>query len=288
MRNTLVLNEGYDRLNGWNWTLCRMLAKSKMFKVSTANFPYGRVNGARNSNWCTLEVNGIRVGLDTWDTLGPTANFYQAGYFNKGSVYDGIKLLIKVQHYPCKFWDEFTKNTNIPATAWTVMPTHHFPLEYFQWSNKKHLWFGTVTGKNNRFGRQPWSDWCANQDDFYSSGEYLVNDTMDDYLDRLKECRWGIILKGKKGAEKNRRECEFTSCGMPLALNYEPAYPFPMKAGRDYVLLKRPEDMASLRDICPEPFAVASRRLYFDHFSPFGMAKTLIRLVEQNYGSRTS
>jgi len=286
MRNKLVLSEGYERLNGWNWTLCRMLAASKVFDVSTTIFPYARVDGARNSNWCTIEVNGIRVGLDTWDTLSPSAHFHGHGFFK--DTYKDIKLLIKIQYHPCKFWDEFTKDTGIPVTAWTVMPTKDFQLEYFKWEDKNHKWHGTVTGKNNRFGRQPWVDWCESQDDFYSSGAYLVNDTLDSYLDRLKECKWGIILKGKKGAEKNRRECEFSSCGIPLALNYDPFYPFPMKAGVHYVKLEKPEDMAKLRDIDPKPYAQASRQLYFDHFSPYGMAKTLINLVERHHESSST
>lgn len=283
MRHKLVLHTGYEKYNGWNWTLCRMLASSRMFNIKTTEFPYDRVKGSRNSNWCTMEVNGVRVGLDTWDTLSPTSHFYGANFFNKrDGIYKDIKLLIKIQYHKCRFWDEFTNNTGIPVTAWTVMPTKDFKLGYFKWENKNHKWYGTVTGKNNRFGRQPWSNWCADQDDFYSSGDYLVNDSIESYFNRLKECKWGIILKGKRGAEKNRRECEFSSCGIPLALNYDPCYPFPIKAGVHYVKLNKPDDMANLRDINPEPYAEASRRLYFDHFSPYGMAKTLINLVENH------
>lgn len=288
MRDKLIVHTGYENFVGWNWTLTKMLASSKIFDVSTMEFPYDRVRGSRNSNWSTMEVNGYRIGLDTWDTLSPTSHFLDAGFFAKDGVYKDIDLLIKIQYHPCKFWDGFTENTGIPATGWTVMPTKDYPLEYFQWENKNHKWIGTVTGKNNRFGRQPYSDWCEKQDDFYSSGAYLVNDTIEDYLERLKECKWGIILKGKKGAEKNRRECEFSSCGIPLALNYDPCYPFDMKSGIHYFKINKPEDLAELRNIDPEPFARASRELYFNHFSAYGMAKTLIKLVEKNCGSRSS
>lgn len=278
MQNKLILSEGYERYKGWNWTLLRMIASSKFFDVSTKVFPYAKVPGARNGNWTLMEVNGKLVGLDTWDTLSPTAHFYGNGFFD--NLLKDVDLVIKIQHHPCQFWDEFTQNTKIPVTAWTVMPTKDYPLECFNWENKDHKWVGTVTGKNNRFGRQPWSDWCAEQDDFFSSGEYLVNDTLESYTERLKDCKWGIILKGKRGAEKNRRECEFSSCGIPLALNYDPYYPFQIKAGVHYVKLNKPEDMATLRDINPEPFAAASRQLYFDHFSSYGMAKTLVKLVK--------
>lgn len=277
MRNKLVLPEGYDKYQGWNWTLCRMLAASKCFDVSTEIFPHAKFHGARNGNWSLFKINGKLIGLDTWDTLSPTAHYHGNGFFK--DILKDVKMVIKIQYQPNRYWNEFTKDTGIPVSSWTVMPTRDFPLESFQWENKKHKWISTVTGKNNRFGRQPWSMWCEKQDDFYSSGEYLVNDKLDSYIDRLKECKWGMILKGKRGAEKNRRECEFTSCGIPLALNYDPYYPFDIKPGVHYVRLNNPEDLATLRDINPEPFAKASRQLYFDHFSSYGMAKTLIKIT---------
>lgn len=277
----LLLSRGYKKHKGWNWTLSRMIAESKVFDVEETDFPYARCDGARNANWSTMEVNGVRIGLDTWDTFGPTAHFLGAGHFAKDAILKDVDLVIKVQHYPCKFWEDFQKETGIKATSWTVMPTRDFPLECFQWENKDHKWISTVTGKNSRFGRQPWTNWCAAQDDFFHSGEFLVNDTLDDYTKRLQDCKWGIILSGKRGAEKNRRECEFTSCGMPLALNYDPHYFWGMKAGVHYFKLEKPEDMANLRDINPEPFAQASRQLYYDRFSPHGMAKTLLEIVEK-------
>lgn len=279
MRSKLTLPDGYHRHKGWNWTLCRMLASSKMFNITTKVFPHAKVHGARNGNWCMMEVNDVLVGLDTWDTLSPTAHFHGNGYFD--NILKDIKLLIKIQYHSCKFWDNFTKDTGIPVTAWTVMPTKDYPLECFRWQDHEHQWVGTVTGKNNRFGRQSWTDWCSKQNDFYSSGDYLVNDSLESYISRLQKCKWGIILKGKRGAEKNRRECEFSSCGIPLALNYDPQYPFDMIPNKHFVKLDKPEDMAKLRDIDPKPFAQASRQLYYDHFSPYGMAKTLISIVNK-------
>jgi hypothetical protein len=278
----LLLQRGYKKYGGWNWTLTRMVANSNVFDVEEADFPYARCDGARNANWTVMEVDGVRIGLDSWDTLSPTAHFHGAGYFKKDGILKDIDMLIKIQYHPCKYWDDFQKDTGIKVNSWTVMPTKDFPLESFQWENKKKFkWVTTVTGKNNRFGRQPWTDWCGQQDDFFSSGEYLVNDTLDSYVDRLKDCKWGMILKGKNGAVKNRRECEFASCGIPLALNYDPHYPWGMVPDVHYVKLNKPEDMAKLREIDPEPYARASRRLYYDRFSPYGMANTLLELARK-------
>lgn len=279
-KRKLYLPHGCDKHQGWNWTLNRMLINSKLFDVEFKKFPWTRVNGARNRNWTMMELDGVTIGLDTWDTWSPTSNFYESGFFEKELKH--VDLILKIQYYDCKFWDKFQNDTKIKVKPWTVMPTKDFPLGSFKWENKKHKWIGTVTGKNNRFGRQPWSEWCEKQTDFYSSGSYLVNDTMEDYINRLKECKWGIILKGKNKNHdgKNRRECEFSSCGMPLALTYKPTYCFDMIPDHHYVLLNKPDDLEKLRYLDPEPYALAASQLYYDHFSAYGASKTLISIVE--------
>lgn len=284
IKKSLIVSKGYEKLTGWNWTLTKMLTKSKMFNVKVKHFPHKSIKGARNSNWSQMILDGVYIGLDTWDTYSPTSNYYSEGYFHNDGIYKNLDLLIKIQYYPCDYWSHFIKDTGIPVKPWVVMPTKDFPLEKFQWNpNRRHKWVTTVTGKNCRFGRQPWTEWCDQNKDFYSSGSYIVNDTLDDYIKRLKDCKWGMILKGKRKNHdgKNRRECEFTSCGIPLAMNYVPHYPFEMEPGKQFVLLNSPEELASLRDIDPKPYAQASRQLYYDHFSAYGIAKTLIKLVEE-------
>jgi len=280
IKHKLLLPTGFRKYDGWNWTLCRMLEKSKLFVVDEFTFPYQAVRGARNGNWCTIQVDDIRIGLDTWDTYSPLCNYFDNGFFD--NIFKDIKLIIKIQYYDCTFYKGFTEKTGIKVSPWTVMPTKNFPLECFQWENKSHKWITTVTGKNNRFKRQPWTKFCEDHKDlFYSSGAYTVNDNTDSYIDRLKECKWGMILKGKTRNHdgKNRRECEFTSCGMPLALNYVPTYPFSFKPKDNFVLLEKPEDLLLLKDINPEPYSRASRDLYYSHFSTFGIAKTLLNIL---------
>jgi len=257
-----------------------MLIQSKMFEIKIKEFPWTRIKGARNGNWTMMELDGVTIGLDTWDTWSPTCHFHDAGFFD--SELKHVDLILKIQYYDCDYWKKFQNSTGIKVKPWTVMPTKDFPLESFRWENKNHKWIGTVTGKNNRFGRQPWTEWCEKHPKFYSSGSYLVNDTLEEYTNRLKDCKWGIILKGKNKNHdgKNRRECEFSSCGIPLAMTYIPTYEFPMNPNEHFLLLEKPNDLEKLIYTDPKPFAQASDQLYYDHFSAYGAAKTLISIVE--------
>lgn len=280
MKHQLILPKNFDKHEGWNWTLYRMIANSGVFNVTTKDFPYVRVDGNRNGNWTMMEVDGVLIGLDTWDTWAPTSVFKDNLLFD--NVLSNVDLILKIQYYKCDYWAEFEKETNIKVRPWTVMPTKDFPLESFKWQNKNHKWLGTVTGKNNRFGRPTWVDWCSNHKEFHSSGEYLVNDTLNDYLERLNECKWGIILKGKQRNHdgKNRRECEFTSCNMPLVMNYIPTYTFDMNPNEHFVYVQNPDDLIILKSLDPKPYVRASEYLWNEHFSPRGMANTLLAIIK--------
>jgi hypothetical protein len=260
-----------------------MLADSGVFEVSEFNFPYKNLPGVRNGNWCTIEVNGVRVGLDTWDTWDPSCNYLSNGLF-KAELKD-IKLILKIQYYKCEYWDKtFPEKSGIKVIPWTVMPCHHFELGKIKWQNKKHKYTGSITGRNNRFGRQPWVNEASKHADFYTKTDYVSTDPQDDFFGILSECKWGIILKGKTRNHdgKNRREIEFTSLNIPLAMTYVPTYPFEMAPGKHFVLMKEPTDLLKLRDIDPLPYVEASKQLYNDYFSPVGMSKLLIKLVKEN------
>lgn len=278
----LVLQPDYVLDNSWNHTLHRMLVESGLFDVSTRDYEWIRVKGARNKYFTRMEVNGCLVGLDTWDRYGPTSSFLDNGSFD--NELKDLDLLIKIQWYPCRYWDEFTEKTGIPVKPWTVMPTKNFQLEAFKWQNIVHRYLAQLTGRNNRFGRQPYVQFCADRPElFYTKSDMVSRDSQDSYMKILRQCRWGLILKGltRRHDGKNRRECEYTSLGIPLAMNYEPHYPFDIIPGIHYIKINTPEDLLKLYEIDPQPFAKASSELYHDRFSPVGMAKTLIDLVAQ-------
>jgi hypothetical protein len=277
-----MLPDGYERHVGWNWTLKRMLAASGMFEISTRAFPPAPATVRHFQNWSLMQLGDMLIGLDTWDTFNPTNRYLQHGLFAAGGPFATIRVVIKIQYYKCHVWEQFEQITGIPVRPWVVMPNAIFPLECFRWSESDHRYLVVLTGRNNRFGRQAWVDWCAVNDRCYTKSDYASRESMGDYTALLRESRWGLILKGVPRFHdgKNRRECEFTSCGLPLAMNYQPTYGFPMVAGEHFVLLKEPHDLACLQNIDPRPYAAASRQLYADHFSPVGMAKTLLSLVE--------
>jgi hypothetical protein len=104
-----------DNLNveqNWNNTLHRMLYESGLFDVqfvkpSSANkndgyLPYPRMDGVRNSNWSTFELDGVLIGLDTWDTLHPTAGYEGLGYFNPDGYLKDVQIILKIQHHKYK------------------------------------------------------------------------------------------------------------------------------------------------------------------------------------------
>ena len=86
------------------------------------------------------------------------------------------------------------------------------------------------------------------------------------YFDLLKQTKWGLILKGKGEAGKNRREMEYASYGMPLALNYKPIYPFEFEPNKHYFYLEKIEDLNKLKEINPMPFAKQSTDMYKKYF----------------------
>lgn len=280
----LVLEEGYEQRVGWNWTLSRMLASSGRFEVVSRPFPQLRElpRHARNVNFNLMELDGVLVALDTWDIFDPTALYHHHGLFAKGRALGDVAMILKIQHRPCPYWDLFERETGIPVRAWTVMPSAVFPLGCFRWRDEGHRYLATITGRNGRFGRQPWVDACQADSRFYAKG-YNDKDDLEIYVEVLRGCRWGLILqgKGRNSDGKNRREAEFTSCGMPLAMNYCPHYPFEMEPGKHFVWLKSTADLALLDQIDPRPFAAASRQLWAEGFSPKGMASTFVQLVRQ-------
>lgn len=284
MKHKLVLHKDWKTLQYWNNTLCRMLIDSNLFDVDVEDQPLIRFPGTRNGNFHQMRVNGKMVGCDTWDTTDPLGVYARSGYFKKP---DGpaahLDLIIKIQSlHNDAHWNKVSSEIGVPIKPWTIFPSSFFPLGFFKWQFKESFKYTcSLTGKNNRFGRRPWVDWCTTQPDFYTKADYVSTDKLEVFEDVMKNCKWGISLSGRRGAFKNRRECELASCGMPIAMNYEPSYAFEFKAGKHFVLLNKPEDLITLRDIDPRPFAEAATQIYNDHFSPVGMANHLIKMVSE-------
>ena len=271
--NTLTLDTDWEkRYASWNVTLLRQLVTSGLFIVKTIRLDHPPNVCRRSANYSVFYVNGAKVGLDTWDTAEPSSILWQR------EMLRDLDLLVKIQWRDDTIWTYMEKG-GLRVRPWTVFPSREFTLGFFQYdSTQRHRVMGLISGAN-RFGRCAYADWTARNPDFTSIlGQKIP---MDRYLRLVRGCRWGVSLKGRRGTDgKNRREAEFASCGMPLALNYAPSYPFDFRPGRDFWLLSGPEDLITLRNLDPAPFAARSKYHWNEHFSAVGSAKTLLKLVE--------
>ena len=284
MKPLLELPTNPDRrYASWNCTLHRMLAESGMFDVqyigdvpSLPKKSCGRVTNCLS----VVKLDGVAVAIDSWDTDSPSDAAFKAGHFDCGAALGDVRVLLKIQWQPRPLWDEFESTTGIRVYPWTIFPTQEFQLGAFQYDpDAQHIYTATATGAD-RFGRGEFKEAARAAGDFYAK-DGGKKDTLEEYMNVIKSCRWGVSLRGKRGTDgKNRREIEFASCGMPLALNYQPHYPFAFEAGKHYVYMETAEDMIALRDIDPRPFADASREIYESYWSAKGMARLFIDLVQ--------
>jgi len=217
-----------------------------------------------------IEVDDVRVGIDTWDGTPPS--------WPGHPILESLQLLLKIEWRPAAIWGDLETKYGIRVSPWTMFGYEHgeFPPSYFQWSPDGHRFLYGFSGDAKR----PKHAWLAFMRE-RGMPVYGIQEPSD-YLALIPQLRWGVILQGRRSRDtdgKNRREPAYPSCGIPLALNYEPHYPFEMRPGRDYVFLKEPQDLDMLADIDPTPFAEASSRLWDLYFSPRGMAATLLELV---------
>jgi hypothetical protein len=276
----LTLEEGFREGKGWNRTLMRMLADSGLFQVTCQPRLEAKTPHRRRENFSVFQVGERWIGLDTWDTAEPSVSWLRAGEFH-GGTFAHLDLLVKIQMANTPRWRRMAGEFPIPISPWIIFPNREFPLGYFQWEEGGHSYLASFTGQHqNRFSRPAWIRFIEAEMAFINTER---NVSFARWLDLNQQCTWGLILHGLKGGgdAKNRREIEYASCGMPLALNYRPNYPFAMEPGRHYLYLETPRDIRKLAETDPRPFAAESRKLYADYFSPLGAAQLLLRLVQQ-------
>lgn len=263
-----------EHVGVWNRTVLRFLETSQCFEIRYTDFPLLKI-GRRWRCLNLMRLNGHLVLLDTWDRWVSLGLFLKAGVFR--SVLADVELILRLNRRKIDpFVDRFMSETGKPVTSWTMFPDSRFPLGCFQWRPTEHRFLANLTGCNRRCGRGKWVKAAQDLGDFYVAAE---RESAEQYALTLENCRWGVCLAGV--GDKTRREPEFASCGIPLALNYKPHYPFAFEPDIDYLYLANPPDLNKLKAIDPEPFARRSAELWRDHFSPLGMATSLVRLVEQ-------
>lgn len=273
-RVKLLLPKSERDLSPWNQTLNRFLRESRRFDIDHHDFP--RIQYVRRiQNLHLMVVGEQRVLVDSWDTNAALREALQAGHFSKPPLSETDFILKIAASRNSRFQSRFTAETGIPIRPWTMFTCHSFPLKAFRWRTGPHDYIANLTC-SVRFRRGPWIEFARDQGGYYIADE---KESMERFAEVLKACRWGVCLHGK--GDKTRREPEFASLGMPLALNYQPHYPFRFRPGREYVFLKDVRDLETLKEIDPAPYAARSWKLWRHHFSPRGMANTLLKVVEE-------
>lgn len=274
--NTLTIPAGLDWWSPWNRTVIYYLMSSGLFTPIIDNLPIIDV-GRRRKNFNLLKINDKLIALDTWDSIS-TIERLEEQWQHVYDTYDhplrGLSCIIKIgMGRDDAYLREFSGRTGVKVTPLAMFPDGRFPVGAFRWQPGQHDYLANLTGKNVRNKRPEWVA-AAIADGRYYAGR---REPPDAYTARLRRCRWGVALAGI--SDKTRREPEFLSCGMPLALNYDPFYPFPFEPGVHYYRLYKPSDLTSLGDVDPRPYAAKSYETWERYFSPVGMAMLLLELI---------
>lgn len=213
--------------------------------------------------------------IDEWDYGYPTNDILNRGIPEYYSNNNATILKIQYNINDINIYNQIFQIYNIRIVPFIIFPNSKFNLSNFFWFNNASFKFTyAMTGKPWR-NRRFWLRYASqhHRDTSFvacdvKGGEVNSLSQMDHYDKLLQSCRWGLILKGRGGGGKNRREFEFSSCGMPLALNYKPHYHFDFEPNYHYVYLEKPEDLNRLYDIDPQPYSERSWEIYKKYFSP--------------------
>ena len=284
----IQLSRKYKENDIWGKNLLYHLSKHPNIKTEILKYQLPILVGGRRgiNNLTPFIYNDIVFIIDDWDHASPTCYLLNNPNIPKFYLNNNVCIL-KIQYCLNEInnYNEIYKQSNIKILPFTMFATHHFKLENFQYNiNYNHKYNYIITGKPWRH-RISWIRYAEKEESRYikytGGGEGTMSDLLFFY-EELKESKWGLILKGKGCGGKNRREVEFSSLGMPLALNYIPHYPFDFIPNKDFVLLESPQDLSSLKDIDPAPFAERSRYIYSQYFSPeFGIYNSFKKAYEQ-------
>jgi hypothetical protein len=258
----------------WGNYLIDCVVNSGRFHIEHHDFPPIR-NLRRGGHLKPLLHDGKLILIDDWDYAHPTCNLNEA-FYESNPYYRDVSLILKVQ-YSSKDKNLYP---SVPVVPFSIFPRSTFQLSVFEWKGPgKH-----ITSFSGRCWRQR-RGWVAKLKEMPDVHLKLQNPDpgiQQEYYDMLSDNTWGLVLKGKGNGGKNRREMEYMSCGMPLALNYIPEYPFAFVPDVDFLYLQTPQDLGRLQSMDPRPFAERSVHNYKMHFSPDAIARTFEMLVRNH------
>lgn len=282
MKKSILFNSHDHGLSQGYQVLKRNILYSGVFEYDHAPMPTLPKNYWRKEEgFCLAIIDGVTAAFDANGGCYNIKAMYEDGMFD--TVFKDVQIIIKTQfrHHP--FWEEFTANTGIKVVSWIMWSTCNFPMSCFKWNPETNFKYiaSCAGGKNSnrRWGRPPYIEHCKSDPSFHT--ERLP---VDQFVEVLKECKWGLILQGGNTRNcdgKNTREVEYASCGIPMVLNYIPAYEYPFTPGKHFFLLESPKDLEKLKYTDPRPFAEASARLWEEYLKPESAAKYLLRLIHE-------
>jgi hypothetical protein len=278
----VVLSKPLRKEDIWGrYLLYQLICNSNVkFRVEQDIFP--KLGIGRECKMIPFKIEDKFFIIDEWDYCHPTANIKLLSELPL--IYQSFPpTILKIQYSlnDLKIYKEIYDKFQIKIFPFTMFPRHDFPLEHFEYKYKEDSSLYFFSGKRWR-GRRSWIKKMKSQkfafvfevDDGVSKVDRHRHKNNwaeeKEFLSYLKKVKWGVILKGK-GVGKNRREVEYSSCGIPLALNYKPIYPFKFEPNIDYVYLEKPEDLEGLKDIDPIPFSRRSKMIYERYFSKEGI-----------------
>lgn len=128
---------------------------------------------------------------------------------------------------------------------------------------------------NNAF-RSKWISHVSNNDKFL-----IEKMGRKDYISSLNSCKWGLCLHDNESFLnlKTSKETEYILLGMPLALSYQPCYPFPFYPNEHYLYLKSYKDLSLLESVDPHPFLKKTQEIRENCFMPNGMVRLMVNSV---------
>lgn len=218
---------------------------------------------------CFIKINGALIMLEAF--MRPIHNHK---LFSNGT-FSNIKPDFWVSFYHDPDFEDMIK---CPVRPWVMFPCGFNFIQKFEWYKPKK-YIGTITsGKASSvlMRRTDWINHAKTIDGFFAT-DHQIN--QDKYLEAISNSTWGIILSYRR--LKNTREYEYSSCGMPLALNYQPIYEYPFNPNEHYILMNEPQDLEKLKDANPYHYSRQSKWIWNNYLRPDKAAALLLRMINQ-------
>lgn len=192
-------------------------------------------------------------------------------------------------HFICQIGKKY-KNRMMENYLETGKRIYPLPLPLFH--NSREIYFSKKYDLNkekeyvsnmffstkSRTNRLPWIKFAKKNKKIFYVDKLSGKDYLDFCINRQS---WGINLMGHGKDGKCYRESEFMYLGIPLALNYDPYYPFPFNEGEHYVRLRKPSDIMGLMDIDLAKFASKSKELGETFIQQEGYLDLMLKCINQ-------